>query len=128
MKTGAQIAGKQDGNLTENVELDLFAKFSNVHYVYYKTDNGEHGRILHTEALADGEKIIPVSENYGYKAEVDMYLSAGPGTQSPINRTVNIRSAAQTVFYPLSGSKKSKLDTLCIKWWNGSRSAAGFLW
>ena len=58
LKTGAQIAGKQDGNLTENVELDLFAKFSNVHYVYYKTDNGEHGRILHTEALADGEKII----------------------------------------------------------------------
>ncbi len=70
LKTGAQIAGKQDGILTENVELDLFAKFSNVHYVYYKTDKGEQGRILHTEALADGEKIIPVSENYGYKAEV----------------------------------------------------------
>ena len=70
LKTGAQIAGKQDGILTENMELDLFAKFSNVHYVYYKTDKGEQGRILHTEALADGEKIIPVSENYGYKAEV----------------------------------------------------------
>lgn len=76
LKTGAQIAGKQDGILTENVELDLFAKFSNVHYVYYKTDKGEQGRILHTEALADGEKIIPVSENYGYKAEVG-YVFAG---------------------------------------------------
>jgi len=31
------------------------------------------------------------------KQRWDMYLSAGPGTQSPINRTVNIRSAAQTV-------------------------------
>ena len=76
LKTGAQIAGKQDGILTENMELDLFAKFSNVHYVYYKTDKGEQGRILHTEALADGEKIIPVSENYGYKAEVG-YVFAG---------------------------------------------------
>ena len=76
LKTGAQIAGKQDGILTENMELDLFAKFSNVHYVYYKTDKGEQGRILHTEALSDGEKIIPVSENYGYKAEVG-YVFAG---------------------------------------------------
>ena len=98
MKTGAQIAGKQDGILTENVELDLFAKFSNVHYVYYKTDKGEQGRILHTEALADGEKIIPVSENYGYKAEVG-YVFVGwfQRMQRPINRTVNIRSAAQMV-------------------------------
>lgn len=69
-KNGAQLAGKQDGRLTENVEISLIAKFSNVHYVYYRTGNDENARVLYTEVLADGEKIIPTSENYGYKTDV----------------------------------------------------------
>ena len=97
LKTGAQIAGKQDGNLTENVELDLFAKFSNVHYVYYKTDNGEHGRILILKPWQMVKKLYLFQKIMDTKQRWDMYLPAGPGTQSPINRTVNIRSAAQTV-------------------------------
>ena len=104
LKTGAQIAGKQDGVLTENVELDLFAKFSNVHYVYYKTVNEAQERVLHTEALADGEKIIPTSENYGYKADVG-YVFVGWSRNAESNEPDSEYTISSTdgdfVLYPV---------------------------
>ena len=55
MKTGAQIAGKQDGNLTENVELDLLQ--SSVMYIMSITKQIMESMVesFMLKQLADGE-------------------------------------------------------------------------
>ncbi|MBU5479805.1 InlB B-repeat-containing protein [Blautia sp. MSJ-19] len=103
-KNGAELAGKTDGKLNENVVINLVPKFSNVHYVYYRAGSEANDRILHTETFADGETILPTTESYGYKAEVGYVLigwSADPAAEEPDAEHLIAETEGEFSLYPV---------------------------